>query len=170
MDTLSLSVQIKNKSKTATLKFLWDEAFFIYPNGENSKVVHSEDGNFTKAKAKLPTTIFKKQSKTENIFPAVNISWTSDSTFYWKEKSFFKDAWGTEQPNAEKEAQNYLNKKLKISVPVMVDKNKTKYIFTFTISDTQVRTRKTVDVQSTYAAATMVSGFALFLLMILVFR
>ncbi|MFA6923821.1 MAG: hypothetical protein WC223_06145 [Bacteroidales bacterium] len=162
-DTMSFILQIKNKSKMP-VKISWEKAYFTFPNGETSTIVHTNTKYLSREKSETSTIIQKNKLVVEMLYPKSNIVWLDDTTYYWKEKSFMKDSWGMEYSDAAQDAENNLNKKLQITLPFFINNKYSEYIFSFNVSQYDIKKIKEYDTRTTYGTSIMIGGLACFLL------
>ena len=168
-DTLSMTMNVSNKSDKK-LTFNFEEAYLTYPNGDRSDLIRTEKKCLDKEFASAPITILKNKSFSEKIYPEKNIIWITDSTYYCKEKSFIKSSWGMEFSDAESEAENNVNKKIFITIPVTINnKKRYDYTYSFNVSSYNIKTIRAYNEQSTYGVSAMGIGLVCFALYILVF-
>ncbi|MDD5570632.1 MAG: hypothetical protein PHD97_05675 [Bacteroidales bacterium] len=167
-DTMSFNLQIKNKSNMP-VRISWEKAYFTFPNGETSQIIHTNTKYLSSEKSKLPTVIAKNKSVTEMLFPENNIAWIDDTTYYWKEKSFMKDSWGMEYSDAAQDAENNVNQKLHVTIPFFINNKYSEYVFVFSVSQYDIKKIKEYDTQTTYGAALMTGGLVCFLLFTFIF-
>ena len=79
-DTMSFNLQIKNKSNVP-IKISWEKALFTFPNGETSRIVHSNNKSLNRENIETSTMIAKNKSVVEMLYPENNITWIDDTTY-----------------------------------------------------------------------------------------
>ncbi|MDD5570633.1 MAG: hypothetical protein PHD97_05680 [Bacteroidales bacterium] len=152
MDSMCINVQIKNKSGVSS-KINWYEAYFTFPGGEKSRVMHSAYKTPNRVEGLLPTVISAKKTANEYVYPLENFFWISDYSYNLKDKSFIKSSWGDKRKKVKAEAETNLNKIFKFTFPVYTDNKRNEYTFVFNISEYTITKGKEYNPETTYGFA-----------------
>jgi len=137
-----ISLILENKSDH-TMKINWDNAAWISPTCESSRIIHSGVRLVDRNAPQSPSVIVRNGKLTDSILPSDHIYFSSGKYGGWRYLALLHhtDVMATDMQSELQKAQKYAGKTCGILLPIEIEGVQNDYIFTFKIGDAEIMKR-----------------------------
>ena len=126
---------LTNKTKH-TIEIIWDKAVYVDENGNRKGVMHSGVKYRDRNNPQQPTTVARRATVSDLVFPTENVDWAGDPYGGWQIKPLFPtySTSGTTEDLLDK-AKKYVGKSVQFLLPLKIEGIVNEYLFVFKVED-----------------------------------
>ena len=137
-----ISLILNNKSDH-TMKINWDNAAWISPTGESSRIIHSGVRLMDRNAPQSPSVIVRNGKLTDSILPSDHIYFESGQYGGWRYLALLHNTgvMATDMQSELQKSQKYVGKTCGVLLPIEIEGVQNDYIFTFKIGDAKIMKR-----------------------------
>ena len=120
-----------------SIKLVWDEAAFVGPNGQNSRVMHSGVKYIDRNSPQPPSVVIRKGTLVDLIVPTDNVYYVEGRYGGWRTGGLFEPYHAATAAKLAPAKQN-VGKEIKVLLPIEIEGVVNEYLFSFKVEDVEI--------------------------------